>query len=86
MQHYSVKLFVIAATSVTKMILELLHQRVYFAPGRPPSTLQDKTVYYSTEDDTGQETNHEPIGEHLIGHAFHLLTAAMPSGKPYVST
>jgi hypothetical protein len=55
------------------MILELLYQGVDFASGGPPSPLQDKTIDYSTEDDPGQETNHEPIGEHLIGHAPYLL-------------
>ena len=76
--HRSFHFFAIPPACITEMILELLHQDIDFAFRGSSPALQDETIHGHAEDDAGEKPDHQPIGEHLIGHALHLLLPECP--------
>jgi hypothetical protein len=65
--------FAIPPAGVAEMILELLHEDVDFAFRGSSPALQDETIHGHAEDDAGEKPDHQPIGEHLVGHVLYLL-------------
>src|SRR6266850_5105288 len=69
----SLHLFAVSPTRIAEVVLKLLHQCVDLAPSRASVPLQDESIHHYTEDDTGEKPDHQPIGEHLIGHTLTSL-------------
>ena len=62
------QLVTVTATIIAKMILKLLHQGIDLSPCRTSLALQDESIQDHTENNAGEKPNHQPVGEHLIGH------------------
>src|SRR5918911_3096254 len=69
----SFHLFTIPSACIAEMILKLLHQGVDLTPRRSSPALQNETIHHYAEEDAGQKSDHEAIGEYLVGHALYLL-------------
>src|SRR5882724_4422959 len=69
----SLHLFAVSPTRIAEVVLKLLHQGVDLAPSRASVLLQDESIHHHTKDDTGEKPDHQPIGEHLIGHTLTSL-------------
>jgi hypothetical protein len=75
--HPSFHFFIIPSTCVAEMILKLLDKCVNLSPSRASMPLQDTPIRRHTEDNTTEKSDHQPIGEHLIGH----IPASLPEGS-----